>query len=281
MTQFPAFIFSSSNNLCCLSAYFTPMSTPVWQPLVLAWPKDKECFNRWMHYITTPGWISNKTHHASKREERRLDLSHVAVLKQVVGLKDVVRLETIDRDGFDEVRQVLQLHTHTKRHTSTQRHSDTILVWWASSFCWARPVSTTSATAVSVCAPWQRVSEPTSYWLTGSRWQQQRDKSNCTRKVIWIVVPCRTSRCKYNRLLNSFNKNIISKRIHSFFLHIQTPPKKFQNAQSPEIMFKRKTKKGFGSHCPNTTTQPFPWNLPDASWEKTCWSFWQSLGRAG
>lgn len=42
MTHCPAFIFSSSNDLCCLSAYFTPMSTPVWQPLVLAWRKDKE-----------------------------------------------------------------------------------------------------------------------------------------------------------------------------------------------------------------------------------------------
>lgn len=36
MTHCPAFIFSSSNSLACLSAYFTPMSTPVWQPLVLA-----------------------------------------------------------------------------------------------------------------------------------------------------------------------------------------------------------------------------------------------------
>lgn len=89
------------------------MSTPVWQPLVLAWRKDKDCFKGGYYRIITPGWtfIYNKTHHASEREERRLDLSHVAVLEQVVGLKDVVRFEAIDCDGFDEVRQVLQLHT--------------------------------------------------------------------------------------------------------------------------------------------------------------------------
>lgn len=39
MTHCPAFIFSSSNILSCLSAYFTPMSTRGWQPLVLAWRK--------------------------------------------------------------------------------------------------------------------------------------------------------------------------------------------------------------------------------------------------
>lgn len=41
MTHCPAFIFSSSNILCCLSAYFTPMSTRDWQPLVLAWEKRR------------------------------------------------------------------------------------------------------------------------------------------------------------------------------------------------------------------------------------------------
>lgn len=42
MTHCPAFIFSSSNSLSCLSAYFTPMSTRDWQPLVLAW-EEKAC----------------------------------------------------------------------------------------------------------------------------------------------------------------------------------------------------------------------------------------------
>lgn len=51
------------------------------------------------------------THHASECEQRRLDLCHVAVLKQVVGLKDVVRLQAVLCDGFDEVCQVLQLKT--------------------------------------------------------------------------------------------------------------------------------------------------------------------------
>lgn len=41
MTHCPALIFSSSNILSCFSAYFTPMSTCDWQPLVLAWQKRK------------------------------------------------------------------------------------------------------------------------------------------------------------------------------------------------------------------------------------------------
>lgn len=46
MTHCPAFIFSSSNDLSCLSAYFTPMSTCVWQPLVLAWPNKGRIFQK-------------------------------------------------------------------------------------------------------------------------------------------------------------------------------------------------------------------------------------------
>lgn len=56
--------------------------------------------------------FGTKTHHSSERKECRLDLSHVAALKQVVGLKDVVRFETVGCEGFDKVRQVLQLQTH-------------------------------------------------------------------------------------------------------------------------------------------------------------------------
>lgn len=42
MTHWPAFIFSSSKCLCCLSAYFTPMSTFVSMPLVFAcWKRNK------------------------------------------------------------------------------------------------------------------------------------------------------------------------------------------------------------------------------------------------
>lgn len=50
-----------------------------------------------------------KTHHAGECEQRCLDLRHVAVLKQVVGFEDVMRLQAIHCDGFDEVCQVLQL----------------------------------------------------------------------------------------------------------------------------------------------------------------------------
>ena len=39
MTHCPALIFSSSNIRSCFSAYFTPMSTCDWQPLVLAWQR--------------------------------------------------------------------------------------------------------------------------------------------------------------------------------------------------------------------------------------------------
>lgn len=113
MTHCPAFIFSSSNDLCCLSAYFTPMLTRVWQPLVLAWQKRRSIFYRWMQGIYLELLIlrsfGTKTHHASERKECRLDLSHVAALKQVVGLKDVMRFETVGCEGFDKVRQVLQL----------------------------------------------------------------------------------------------------------------------------------------------------------------------------
>lgn len=59
----------------------------------------------------------SKTHHVSEREERRLDLCHVAILKQVVGFEDVMRLEAICCDGFDEVCQVLQLKPDQFRAT--------------------------------------------------------------------------------------------------------------------------------------------------------------------
>lgn len=39
ITHCPALIFSSSNVLSVLSAYFTPISTREWQPLVFAWER--------------------------------------------------------------------------------------------------------------------------------------------------------------------------------------------------------------------------------------------------
>lgn len=59
-----------------------------------------------------PCWVFIETHHAGESEQRRLDLRHVAVLKQVVGFEDVMGLEAVRRDGFDEVGQVLQLKRH-------------------------------------------------------------------------------------------------------------------------------------------------------------------------
>lgn len=56
----------------------------------------------------TPPTIQ-RTHHASEREQCCLDLRHVSVLKQVVGLEGVVRLQTVLCGGFAEVSQVLQL----------------------------------------------------------------------------------------------------------------------------------------------------------------------------
>lgn len=90
------------------------------------------------------------THHASERKECRLDLSHVAALKQVVGLKDVVRFETVGCEGFDKVRQVLQLQTHKYGgKIKNNCEIDAILLPWASSFCRVWPVSETSSAAVT------------------------------------------------------------------------------------------------------------------------------------
>lgn len=49
------------------------------------------------------------THHVGERQQRRLHLCHVAVLKQVIGFEDVVGLQAVGDDGTDEVGQVLQL----------------------------------------------------------------------------------------------------------------------------------------------------------------------------
>lgn len=52
----------------------------------------------------------SKTHHAGEGQQCCLDLRHVAVLKQVIGLEDVMGFQAVGCDGFDEVRQVLQLN---------------------------------------------------------------------------------------------------------------------------------------------------------------------------
>lgn len=49
------------------------------------------------------------THHAGQSQESGLNLGMVGVLKQVVGLKDVMGLHPILGNGFNEITYVLQL----------------------------------------------------------------------------------------------------------------------------------------------------------------------------
>ena len=48
-------------------------------------------------------------HQVRQGKQCGLNLSEVPVLKQVVGLKDVVGLHAVGQDAFDEVPEVLQL----------------------------------------------------------------------------------------------------------------------------------------------------------------------------
>lgn len=50
-------------------------------------------------------------HHAGQREQRGLDLGHVSVFKEVIGLEDVARLQAVGQDGFDEIPKVFQLRS--------------------------------------------------------------------------------------------------------------------------------------------------------------------------
>lgn len=51
-------------------------------------------------------------HHAGQCEQCGLDLSHVSIFKQVIGLEDVIGLQAIGQDGFDEIPKVFQLQSH-------------------------------------------------------------------------------------------------------------------------------------------------------------------------
>ena len=55
------------------------------------------------------------THHAGQCEQCGLDLSHVPIFKQVIGLKDVIGLQAIGQDGFDEIPKVFQLQRATEK----------------------------------------------------------------------------------------------------------------------------------------------------------------------
>lgn len=53
-------------------------------------------------------------HHAGQCEQCGLDLSHVSIFEQVIGLEDVIGLQAIGQDGFDEIPKVFQLQSHTE-----------------------------------------------------------------------------------------------------------------------------------------------------------------------
>lgn len=54
------------------------------------------------------------THHAGQGQQSGLDLSHVPIFKQVIGLKNVIGLEAIVQEGFDKIPNVFQLQRETK-----------------------------------------------------------------------------------------------------------------------------------------------------------------------
>lgn len=56
-------------------------------------------------------------HHSNQSDERALDLSVVDILKQIVGLKDVMWLQAVLRDRTDKVPYVFQLR-RTDRGTT-------------------------------------------------------------------------------------------------------------------------------------------------------------------
>ncbi len=55
------------------------------------------------------------THHAGQCEQRGLHLSHVPIFKQIIGLKDVIGLQAVGQDGFDEIPKIFQLQRATER----------------------------------------------------------------------------------------------------------------------------------------------------------------------
>lgn len=117
ITHWPAFIFSSSKLRVCLSAYFTPMSTFVFKPLVFAFewksgiiPANLNCCQSIKPSLIISIWDAlNKAHHAGQGKKCGLDLSQVSILEQIICLKNVIRLQPISKNGFDEVAQVLKL----------------------------------------------------------------------------------------------------------------------------------------------------------------------------
>lgn len=86
------------------------MSTFVCIPLVFAFEwKKVALYHKLQTSFISIQEVLHKTYHAGQSKKCGLDLSHVPVLKQIVGLKDVIRLHAISKNGFDEVAQVLKL----------------------------------------------------------------------------------------------------------------------------------------------------------------------------
>lgn len=56
-------------------------------------------------------------HHSSQSDECALDLSVVDILKQIVGLKDVMWLQAVVCDGTDKIPYVFQLRERARSQT--------------------------------------------------------------------------------------------------------------------------------------------------------------------
>lgn len=68
-----------------------------------------------------PLWVS--THNSSQGDERALDLGVVGILKQVVGLKQIVWLHTINCDGSDKIANVFQLGNENEEELAKSKWS--------------------------------------------------------------------------------------------------------------------------------------------------------------
>lgn len=60
-------------------------------------------------------------YHTGQSEECGLDLSHVSIFKEVVCFKDVIGLQAIVQNSFDEVSQVFQLGDAQKAYFMGKR----------------------------------------------------------------------------------------------------------------------------------------------------------------
>ena len=59
--------------------------------------------------MARPSRLSPPTHHAREGQQGDLDLGHVPILIEIVGLKEVNRLQPVVDQCLDEVGEVLKL----------------------------------------------------------------------------------------------------------------------------------------------------------------------------